>query len=63
MLAVAELVGLPVLAAVFVSWVRADEADARQTDAFLDARAAESVEPVLDQPWWETDPRFLNRGS
>ena len=63
MLAVAEVVGLPLLAAVFVSWVRADDADARATDAFLDARAAQSVEPVLDRPWWETDPRFFNRRS
>lgn len=61
MLAVAEVVGLPLLAAVFVSWVRADDADARATDAFLDARATESVEPVLDRPWWETDPRFFDR--
>jgi putative copper resistance protein D len=61
MIAVAEVVGLPLLAAVFVSWVRADDADARRTDAFLDARAAESVEPLLDRPWWETDPRFSDR--
>ena len=62
MIAVAEVVGLPLLAAVFVSWVRADDADARRADAFLDARAAESVEPLLDRPWWETDPRFSDRG-
>ena len=61
MLAVAEVVGLPLLAAIFVSWVRADAADARKTDAFLDARAAESPEPLLDRPWWETDPRFSDR--
>jgi cytochrome c oxidase assembly factor CtaG len=48
MLAVAEIVGLPLLAAVFVSWVRADDADARATDAFLDASTRESVTPVLD---------------
>jgi cytochrome c oxidase assembly factor CtaG len=61
MIAVAEVVGLPLLAAIFVSWVRADAADARQTDAFLDSRATESVEPGLDRPWWETDPRFSDR--
>jgi len=61
MIAVAEVVGLPLLAAIFVSWVRADAADARRTDAFLDSRAAESVEPLLDRPWWETDPRFSDR--
>jgi cytochrome c oxidase assembly factor CtaG len=63
MIAVAEVVGLPLLAAVFVSWVRADDADARRTDALLDARAAASVEPVLERPWWETDPRFSDRRS
>src|SRR5664280_2717800 len=57
MIAVAEIVGLPLLTAVFIAWVRADDADARQTDAFLDARAAEvaesaeSVTPVLERPW------------
>ena len=61
MLAVAEVVGLPLLAAVFVSWVRADDADARQVDAVLDARAAESVEPGRERPWWETDPPFTDR--
>jgi len=61
MIAVAEVVGLPLLAAVFISWVRADDADARQTDAFLDAHETETAEPVLDRPWWETDPRFADR--
>lgn len=56
MLAVAEVVGLPLLAAVFVSWVRADDADARQVDALLGARATDSDEPGRDRPWWETDP-------
>lgn len=61
MLAVAEVVGLPVLAAIIVTWVRADEADARQVDAALDALEPESVGPELTQPWWETDPRFSDR--
>jgi cytochrome c oxidase assembly factor CtaG len=64
MIAIAEIVGLPLLTAVFIAWVRADDADARATDAFLDARAEESCEssaPVLERPWWETDPRFSNR--
>ncbi|MHB1474386.1 MAG: cytochrome c oxidase assembly protein [Dermatophilaceae bacterium] len=41
-LAVAEVVGLPLLAAVFVSWVRADDADARQVDAVLGGRCFSS---------------------
>jgi cytochrome c oxidase assembly factor CtaG len=61
MLVVGELVGLPLLAAVFVSWVRADDAEAARADAVLDARAQDSVEPGRDRPWWETDPRFLDR--
>ena len=86
MIAVAEVVGLPLLAAIFVAWVRADDADALQTDAYLDAMAvnetalsslvvdqggvgsgapgsapAASPGPVLDRPWWETDPRFSDR--
>ena len=91
MIAVAEVVGLPLLAAIFVSWVRADDADARQTDAYLDAVAlsaaainaaashgadpaartapptspagTEPAGPVLDRPWWESDPRFSDRRS
>jgi len=65
MIAIAEIVGLPLLTAVFIAWVRADDADARQTDAFLDARTTESAQsgaPVLERPWWETDPRFSHRG-
>ena len=61
MLVVAEVVGLPLLAAVFVSWVRADDAEARQTDAFLDARAGDGAESGRDRPWWETDPRAGHR--
>jgi len=86
MIAVAEVVGLPLLAAIFVGWVRADDAAALQTDAYLDAMAMNetalsslvvdqsgvgsaapgsaavaSPGPVLDRPWWETDPRFSDR--
>ena len=56
MLAVAEVVGLPLLAALFISWARADDADARQMDAILDARQATSGEVGRDRPWWETEP-------
>jgi cytochrome c oxidase assembly factor CtaG len=61
MLAVAEVVGLPLLAAIFVSWVRADDADARQVDAILDARDATSGEVGGDRPWWETEPASSTR--
>ncbi|MCU1538952.1 MAG: cytochrome c oxidase assembly protein [Humibacillus sp.] len=57
MLAVAEAVGLPVIAAVFVEWVRSDERDAQAVDAAHDDRAAASSD--ADEPestlWWLHD--------
>lgn len=61
MIAVAELVGLPLLAAIIAAWVRADHAYAREMDAALDARAAGSSDPELTAPWWEADPRYNDR--
>ena len=61
MIAVAEVIGLPLLAAIFIAWVRADAADARRADAFLDSRELEPGGPALDRPWWETDPRLSDR--
>jgi len=52
---VGEVVGLPLLAAVIVGWVRSDTAEAQAVDARLDA------EPDTGRPWWETDPRFTDR--
>lgn len=59
LLAVAESVGLPVLVAVFVQWMRQDEAEARETDARLDG-APDSEEDESGR-WWERDPRFAGR--
>ena len=73
LLAVSEVVGLPVLAAVLLEWVRADRAEAAAVDASLDAATAPRVdaagpqadEPTPDQPvaalWWQSDPRFADR--
>ena len=73
MLAIAELVGLPLLGAVLVGWIRADDAEARLVDAELDARRTVPGLPTpgvagagpqpggeaeRDRPWWESDPRF-----
>ena len=71
MLAIAETVGLPLLGAVFVGWMRADDAEARLVDAELDQRRVTSRMPApgaqepppaelpeRDRPWWESDPRF-----
>ena len=52
---VSEVVGLPLLAAVIVGWVRSDAAEARALDVRLDA------EPNNGRPWWETDPRFRDQ--
>ncbi|MCC3773395.1 cytochrome c oxidase assembly protein [Streptomyces sp. UNOB3_S3] len=70
MLAIAELVGLPFLIAVFVEWVRAERVRTAELDRRLDAEAAlaapapaqEAVAPgrvpvpEATRPWWETDP-------
>lgn len=63
MVAIAEAVELPLSAAIIVSSVRADEADAREVDAALDAPAGEEVEPGRERPWRETDPRYAGRRS
>lgn len=80
LLAAAESVGVPVLFAVMVQWMRADEAEARETDARLDRLEAErsvaagapaeapataprnaTEDPMLDRPWWESDPQLAHR--
>lgn len=76
LLAVSEVVGLPVLAAVLVEWVRADRAEAAAVDAALDASSphppARDVAPTPDAElpadpveapalWWQSDPRFADR--
>ncbi len=66
LLAIAEVIGIPLMGATFVDWVRSDEDQAREADARLDAQegAAEpglSPEPVTDQPWWLQDPRLADR--
>jgi|GEM_PF-3261919 len=55
LLCVAEAIGIPMIAATLVQWMRADEAAARRMDAELDAR------PTSSGPWWEEDPRFADR--
>lgn len=57
MFGLAELVGLPLLAATVAAWVRADRAEAAAVDARLD------LEPASDRPWWEDDPRFRHPSS
>ncbi|NNG39490.1 cytochrome c oxidase assembly protein [Flexivirga sp. ID2601S] len=68
LLVVAETIGIPMLAAVFVEWLRSDRAEAAVTDARLDdlearrrAQAPDAVGTGPDQPWWLTDPRLADR--
>lgn len=77
LLVVAESIGIPVIAAVFVEWVRSDEREAREIDEQLDrprdrpltvdGRPAPVDAPSVDagdqsdRPWWEDDPRLAAR--
>ncbi|WP_372411937.1 cytochrome c oxidase assembly protein [Streptomyces luteireticuli] len=71
MIAVAELVGLPFLIAVFVEWLRAERGRTAALDRRLDAelervpvpaakagagaKTEAKAEAELTRPWWETD--------
>ena len=61
LLVVSEAVGLPVIAAVFVQWVRADAREARDTDRELDALAPGAGSTTDGGLWWESDSRFQGR--
>lgn len=64
LLAVAEAVGLPMIAVTVARWVRADAAETRELDARLDAAEAESAEAGETDDaglWWMRDPRFQDR--
>ncbi|MEO7070602.1 MAG: cytochrome c oxidase assembly protein [Nostocoides sp.] len=53
LLSIAESVGIPMIFAVLLQWVRSDERDAREIDARLDASEAEGVHDGT--PWWLKD--------
>ncbi|MBO1755132.1 cytochrome c oxidase assembly protein [Allobranchiibius sp. CTAmp26] len=72
LLGVAEAIGVPLLAAVFVQWMRSDAVEAAQVDARLDAQertdpapsprtSVEEPEAQTDRPWWLDDPRLADR--
>lgn len=72
LLAVSEAVGLPLIAAVILDWVRADRQEAAAVDAALDAAPDATLDMTRDtvEPgsapgapvlWWQTDPRFADR--
>lgn len=69
MFGVAEVVGLPLLAATVLAWVRSDAREAALADARLDraeqlrqeATGDGAPDGGRDRPWWETDPRFTRR--
>lgn len=55
LLAVAESIGIPLLVAVFVDWMRADRATAAHEDARLDAEFGHG--PSESTPWWLEEQR------
>ncbi|MBO1768012.1 cytochrome c oxidase assembly protein [Allobranchiibius sp. GilTou38] len=72
LLGVAEAIGVPLLAAVFVQWMRSDAVEAAQVDARLDAQERIGPAPAArtqveepdaqgDRPWWLDDPRMADR--
>jgi cytochrome c oxidase assembly factor CtaG len=72
MLAVAEVVSIPLLCILFFRWARndmntakaADRAAVRRTapaDSEVAATGSAASAPQLDRPWWETDERFGDR--
>lgn len=65
MLGIAEVIGLPMLAALAVAWVRSDDRAAKEVDAALDLaqaqRSAEANADGADRLWWQDDPRFAGR--
>ncbi len=70
LLGIAEAIGVPLLAVVFVQWMRSDAVEAAEVDARLDRleqshedRAAVRDHPDVDpaRPWWLDDPRFADR--
>jgi cytochrome c oxidase assembly factor CtaG len=62
---VAELLDLPFLIIVFRQWLKADERDAADIDAVLEAERAARGEPDIDEtrdvPWWISDPTMQRR--
>jgi putative copper resistance protein D len=64
LLAIAEAVGIPLMAGTLAQWVRADAVEAREVDARLDEEDVANVldgEPQSSGLWWESDPRFADR--
>lgn len=49
--AFSEVVAIPLLVMLFFQWARSE----------MRGAAERRVEPVLEQPWWETDPGFGRR--
>jgi hypothetical protein len=67
---VAELLDLPFLILVYRQWLKADERDAAEVDAVLEAEriargedepAPESEHGPTDAPWWLSDPTMQDR--
>ncbi|GAA3077772.1 hypothetical protein GCM10020000_74250 [Streptomyces olivoverticillatus] len=61
MLAIAELVGLPFLVAVFAEWVRAERVRTAELDRRLDRESAQPQPTVPAAPTAPAAPRGLRR--
>lgn len=64
LLALSEVIALPMIAVTIAQWVRADSIATLQIDAALDAQEANQArghEPPNDGLWWKSDPRFADR--
>ena len=58
LIAVAEVIGLPMLLTAFVAWMRQDRVDAERIDAELDAASEDVAGAKADDGlWWITQPR------
>ena len=55
LLGIAEAIGIPMIAATLVHWVRSDAVETRAVDATLDA------EEPGDGLWWRSDPQLQER--
>jgi putative copper resistance protein D len=60
MLTLSEAIAVPFAVALFLRWAHSDEDEARRVDHRTGSGAASADEPLLQRPWWETDPGPLS---
>lgn len=63
MLTLSEAIAIPFAVALFLRWARSDEDEARRVDrrtSVATTGAVSAQQPLLQRPWWETDPGPLS---